>query len=375
MFEKVKNSKLMFWSLEILIIACLIFISSKIDFIFQPIGTFFTTLFAPLLIAGFLYYLLNPLVHLLNRLGLNRTLSVVLILVLLVGLIILIILSIIPSLVTQIISLASSIPSFMNDMQNWLRETADQASRYPLYKELRIDQYINNLDVSYGTIIQQFLEGLTSGLGSVIGKITSIVILAITVPFILFYMLKDGHRLVPSISRVFPENQRENISNLLGELNKTLSSYISGQAIECLFVATFTFLGYLLIGVDYAFLFGVVAGLTNLIPYLGPYLGLAPALIYTFFSGSPTTALLCILVVLVVQQVDGNVIYPNVIGKSLNIHPLTIIIILLVAGNLSGVLGVFLGVPVYAILRTIAVFLIRIFKESRQEQREQEFLN
>ncbi|MGM0239222.1 AI-2E family transporter [Enterococcus sp. AZ103] len=375
MFEKVKSSKLMFWSLEILIIACLIFISSKIDFIFQPIGTFFTTLFAPLLIAGFLYYLLNPLVHLLNRLGLNRTLSVVLILLLLVGLIVLIILSIIPSLVTQIISLTSSIPSFMNDMQNWLRETADQASKYPLYKELKIDQYINNLDVSYGTIIQQFLEGLTSGLGSVIGKITSIVILAITVPFVLFYMLKDGHRLVPSISRVFPENQRENISNLLGELNKTLSSYISGQAIECLFVATFTFLGYLLIGVDYAFLFGVVAGLTNLIPYLGPYLGLAPALVYTFFSGSPTTALLCILVVLVVQQVDGNVIYPNVIGKTLNIHPLTIIIILLVAGNLSGVLGVFLGVPVYAILRTIAVFFIRIFKESRQEQREQEFLN
>ena len=107
-------------------------------------------------------------------------------------------------------------------------------------------------------------------------------------------------------------------------------------------MGTFTFLGYLLIGVDYAFLFGVIAGLTNLIPYLGPYLGLAPALIYTFFD-SPTRALLCIVVVIIVQQIDGNVIYPNVIGKSLNIHPLTIILILLVAGNLSGILGVFLA--------------------------------
>ncbi len=94
-------------------------------------------------------------------------------------------------------------------------------------------------------------------------------------------------------------------------------------------MGTFTFLGYLLIGVDYAFLFGVIAGLTNLIPYLGPYLGLAPALIYIF--DSPTRALLCIVVVIIVRQIDGNVIYPNVIGKSLNIHPLTIILILLVA--------------------------------------------
>jgi predicted PurR-regulated permease PerM len=186
--------------------------------------------------------------------------------------------------------------------------------------------------------------------------------------------LKDGEKLVPNIERVFPEKQRDNIKGLLEQLNKTLSDYISGQAIECLFVGTFTFLGYLLIGVDYAFLFGVIAGLTNLIPYLGPYLGLAPALIYTFFN-SPTQALLCIVVVLIVQQVDGNVIYPNVIGKSLNIHPLTIILILLVAGNLAGILGVFLGVPVYAILRTLVVFVVKIVKQGKQEEREKEFLN
>ncbi len=81
------------------------------------------------------------------------------------------------------------------------------------------------------------------------------------------------------------------------------------------------------------------------------------------------------MVVIIVQQIDGNVIYPNVIGKSLNIHPLTIILILLVAGNLSGILGVFLGVPVYAILRTLVVFVVKIVKQSKQEEREQEFLS
>lgn len=374
MFEKIKNSKLMFWSVELLVIATLILVSSKIDFVFQPIGTFFTTLFAPILIAGFLYYLLNPLVNLLMKMGVKRIVAIALIFILLIGMIVLIFMSVIPNLVEQLVSLAKNIPGFISNMQTWLQEAADNATRFPLFKELDVDKYISNLDVSAGSIIQQSLTGVTNGLGSVIGKITTVVLLLITVPFILFYMLKDGEKLVPNIERLFPEKQRANIKGLLQQLNKTLSDYISGQAIECLFVGTFTFLGYLLIGVDYAFLFGVIAGLTNLIPYLGPYLGLAPALIYTFFD-SPTRALLCILIVLVVQQIDGNVIYPNVIGKSLNIHPLTIILILLVAGNLSGILGVFLGVPVYAILRTLVIFLVKIFKQSKQEEREQEFLS
>ncbi|MDT2497876.1 AI-2E family transporter [Enterococcus avium] len=374
MFEKIKNSKLMFWSVELLIIATLILVSSKIDFVFQPIGTFFTTLFAPILIAGFLYYLLNPLVNLLMKMGVKRLAAIALIFILLIGMIVLIFMSIIPNLVEQLVSLARNIPGFISNMQTWLQELANNATRFPLFKELDVDKYISNLDVSAGSIIQQSLTGVTNGLGSVIGKITTIVLLLVTVPFILFYMLKDGEKLVPNIERLFPEKQRENIKGLLQQLNKTLSDYISGQAIECLFVGTFTFLGYLLIGVDYAFLFGVIAGLTNLIPYLGPYLGLAPALIYTFFD-SPTRALLCIVVVIIVQQIDGNVIYPNVIGKSLNIHPLTIILILLVAGNLSGILGVFLGVPVYAILRTLVVFVVKIVKQSKQEERKQEFLS
>jgi predicted PurR-regulated permease PerM len=374
MFEKIKNSKLMFWSVELLVITTLIFVSSKIDFVFQPIGTFFTTLFAPILIAGFLYYLLNPLVNLLMKMGVKRLLAIALIFILLIGMIVLIFMSVIPNLVEQLVSLAKNIPGFISNMQDWLQQAADNATRFPLFKELDVDKYISNLDVSAGSIIQQSLTSVTNGLGSLIGKITTVVLLLVTVPFILFYMLKDGEKLVPNIERLFPEKQRDNIKGLLQQLNKTLSDYISGQAIECLFVGTFTFLGYLLIGVDYAFLFGVIAGLTNLIPYLGPYLGLAPALIYTFFD-SPTKALLCILIVLIVQQVDGNVIYPNVIGKSLNIHPLTIILILLVAGNLSGILGVFLGVPVYAILRTVVIFIVKIVKQSKQEEREQEFLN
>ncbi|WP_242590538.1 AI-2E family transporter [Candidatus Enterococcus courvalinii] len=363
MFEKLRNSKLMFWSFELLILATLILVSSKINFIFEPIGTFFSTLFAPVLIAGFLYYILNPIVKLLMRTKIKRTWAVVLVLLMLLTAIIWILLSVIPNLVQQISSLASNMPDFIKQVESWLREMAE----LPIFKEVNISKYLDQLDISYGRIIQQFLSGISSSLGSIVGTIASATIVIVTAPFILFYMLKDGEKLVPNIERFFPEKRRSQIVELLGQLNQTLANYISGQAIECLFVGTFTFLGYFILGIDYAFLFGVIAGLTNLIPYLGPYLGLAPAFLVTVFN-EPFKALLCCIVVLVVQQLDGNIIYPNVIGKSLKIHPLTIIIVLLVAGNIAGLLGIFLGVPFYAICKTIISYVIKIVKEDQRNE-------
>lgn len=363
MFDKLKQSKLMFWSFELLILATLVLVSSKINFVFQPIGTFFSTLFAPVLIAGFLYYILNPIVGLLMKTKMKRIWAVAIVLLLLVAALVWILLSVIPSLVQQISSLASNTPNFIRQVETWLAEVA----QWSVFKDVDINKYFEQLDISYGTIIQQFLSGLSNSLGSIVGTIASATIVIITAPFILFYMLKDGEKLVPNIKRFFPEKRREQIVELLGQLNKTLANYISGQAIECLFVGTFTFLGYFAIGVDYAFLFGVIAGLTNLIPYLGPYLGLAPAFLVTVFN-DPFKALLCCGVVLIVQQLDGNIIYPNVIGKSLKIHPLTIIIVLLVAGNIAGLLGIFLGVPFYAICKTIISYIVKIVKEDKQNE-------
>lgn len=366
MFEKLKNSKLLFWSVELLVVATLILVSTKIGFIFQPVVTFFTTLFAPVLIAGFLYYLLNPVVNLLTKLTkMKRILAIAIVLLLLLGIIIWTILAVIPSLVNQLTSLAESMPSFVKAVRNWALDLA----KNPIFNDVDIEKQIDKLNISYGGLIQQFINGLSTSLGSIVGGIASTAMLVVTVPFILFYMLKDGHRLVPNVQRFFPENRRTQIVELLAEMNKTLSNYISGQAIECIFVATGTFIGYLLIGLDYAFLFGMLAGVTNLIPYLGPYLGLLPAVAISIFH-SPVQALLCCVVVLVVQQIDGNIIYPNVIGKSLQIHPLTIILILLVAGNIAGLLGIFLGVPFYAICRTIVIFLARIVRDDKSKQKQ-----
>ena len=116
--------------------------------------------------------------------------------------------SVIPSLVQQISSLASNMPDFIKQVESWLKEVAE----LPLFKEVDINKYFEQLDISYGTIIQQFLSGVSNSLGSIVGTIASATVVIITAPFILFYMLKDGEKLVPNIQQFFPEKRRNQTS-------------------------------------------------------------------------------------------------------------------------------------------------------------------
>ncbi|HCM90442.1 MULTISPECIES: AI-2E family transporter [Vagococcus] len=362
MYDKLKRSKLMFWSIELLVIATLILVGTKINFLFRPIGTMFTTMFAPILISGFLYYCFKPVVSFLEKKGVGKTLSVTIVMLLLVGIIVLSISSLIPNLINQIAALTRKMPQFITTVESW----ADQLSNQPMLQNLDVQSYIDKWNLSLGNIAQSTFNGLSSGIGSIVSSVAGIVMLVVTVPFILFYMLKDGHKFIPAIEPYLPTKHKNEMIELLSKMGETISKYISGQMIECLFVGVSTSLGYMLIGVDYAFLFGFIAGLTNMIPYIGPYIGLAPAVFITVFSDPWKAALACV-VVLIVQQIDGNIIYPNVIGKSLDIHPLTIIIILLVAGNIAGLLGMILGVPFYAVCKTVFVYVFNMIKLNKQE--------
>ena len=357
MSKKGPNSKLMFWSLELLILASLIFVLTKVQFIFHPLVTFFQTLFAPVLIALFLYYIFNPLVEVLEKIKIKRIWGILIVFLMLVGVIAFAVMQVIPHLVSQLIGLGRNIPGAIDHISVLVQDVSHEK----WLKMVNIEQYLQKLDMSAGHMIRTIVSHLTTGVGTFISSLTSAFMIMITTPLMLFYMLKDGHKIIPNIQKYLPESIKDEAGTLLQKMSKTLSSYIGGQAIECVVVAVMTFIGYKIIGVPYAFLFAVISGATNMIPYLGPYLGLAPAMITTAFI-SPWKAVLCAVVVLIVQQIDSNIIYPNVIGKSLDIHPVTIIVILLVAGNLTGVLGMFLGVPIYAIVKTVVSYSYGVYQ-------------
>ncbi|WP_271001619.1 AI-2E family transporter [Listeria seeligeri] len=360
--SRFRDSKLFFWTIEVLAVVAVVFILLQMKYIFSPIGIIVSTLFMPILVAGFLFYLFNPLVLFLEKRKVPRILSVIIIFIAFIALIVLAIMQLGPTLADQVTELAKAIPGYWQDFEKWLQGLSNNSS----LQGVDLKAELEKLNISLPKIMSVVVDGVASSFGAIVSFVSGFVMILVTVPFIVFYMFKDGHKFVESSGKFFPAAIRTEAKQIIKEMNKTISTYISSQAIDCIVVGIFTFVGYLIIGQPYALLFGLIAGATNIIPYLGPFIGAAPAVIVALFT-SPLQALLVIIVVTIVQQLDSNLLSPYIMGKSLSIHPLTIIIILIVAGNLAGIFGMILGVPVYAVVKTVIVNVNRLIKLRRTE--------
>ncbi|KRL86488.1 membrane protein [Lacticaseibacillus pantheris DSM 15945 = JCM 12539 = NBRC 106106] len=365
MFERLRQSKLMFWSVEILILVLIIAGLSSVTFIFQPVATFFSIWLIPLVSALFLYYMFNPFVKMMERMKVPRGLALAILMLVLAGLVYLIVVWAVPAMLRQVARLVLALPTLVKDFQTVLAK----ASHYSWYQALDLDDAISHINASKITasILKSTSAGLPDFLGSAVGTFFSV----ITVPIIFFYMLKDGHRFVPAVQRLFPTSINDEVGEVFRRLNDTLAHYIAGQALECIFVGVMTGLGYWIIGQPYALLLAIIAGVVTMIPYLGPYIGIIPALLVSVNMGWGQMFGI-VAVVIVVHVVDGNFIYPNIIGRSLDIHPVTIIILLLLASHLYGLLGTILSIPVYAVAKNVVVYLWQVLQLRRREKMVQE---
>ncbi|WAA11922.1 AI-2E family transporter [Fervidibacillus halotolerans] len=363
-----QKSKVQFWTLEILMIVGIIYISTKISFLFEPIFVFVSTLFFPILISGFLYFILNPIVTFANKYKVPRTVGILILYVLFIGLITLVSALVGPYLARQISDLINNIPNYFNQLKDFVTEL----SRSPFFEWVQTQNYvtIDKIEETVTNYVSGISKAFTSSLSGVFNVVTNITLVIATVPFLLFYMLKDGHKLPNAIVRFLPTSYRNEGLTILKDMNKTLASYIQGQLLVSLSVGTLATIGYFIIDLPYALVLGIIVAVTNIIPYLGPFLGAAPAVIIGLFD-SPLLAMWAVVVVVIAQQIDSNLLSPLIIGKQLDTHPATIIILLLVAGNLAGILGMILAVPVYAVSKTLVINLVRLYRLHRKHQLEE----
>lgn len=353
------KKKFQYWTLQVLLILTIIYVSTKISFLFEPVGIFVSTLFFPIIISGFLYFLLNPLVNRLQKWKLPRTLAILVIYLAVIGLIVLVIGSLAPVISKQVTELANNLPAYANKTEEFINDLSDSDQfRWFMEQEYVTQEEIVQRATEFANTLP---NRITNGLSNIVSLITNIAITIVTVPFLLFYMFKDGDKFPAAISKFIPLPYREEGVKTLKETATTLSAYIQGQITVALFVGTLAFIGYLIIGLPYALIMALIVAVTNIIPYVGPILGGAPAVIVALFD-SPTKALLVLLVIVIAQQVEGNLLSPLILGKSLDTHPATIIILLLVAGNLAGVLGMILAIPTYAVIKTIVLNAVRFLK-------------
>ena len=346
------------YAMGLLLILVNIFLLGKIDFFLVPLRNVLATIFLPLLISGILYYLMRPLVNWIVKFKIPRTVAILIGFVILIVILAVISASTGSMVVSQLSRLYSSLPDFFEIAGEKTTEFFDKGflSFIPVY----------DLQQQLSGVLQRVVPFLSNGLLSGISVVANATAALVIVPFFLFYLLKDDHLFHRRMLAIIPEKHRDSGEEILEDVDKTLSTYIIGQAIVALTIGVLMYIGYLILGLDYALILALFALITAFIPILGAFIGIIPAILVGL-TINPLMALKVLILMIVVQQLEGNLLSPQIMGKRMNIHPLTFLVILLVAASLFGFIGMLIAVPVYAVIKVIGKSFYKLYKLRKAE--------
>ena len=311
------------------------------------------SIISPLFIGWFIAWLLNPLVKKMQSKGVKKLLSVIFayfILLLVIGVILTFTL---PSLGTQISDMVSTIPKIAGDVTGWINNfftklseiSSENLDSIKATFMLKITNYFEGLQTELPSLVVSIISSLVGGVGKIfVGLIVG------------FYISFDFDKAADGFVSMFPVRARGDIRYLLGKLDETLYSFLSGTLWLSLLLFVVSVIGFSLIGLNAPVLVAFICAVTNLIPYIGPYIGAAVAGAIGF-SQSGVIGVLTLAFILIVQIIDGEILNPLVMSKRMNLSPITIIISLLIFEYLFGIFGMVIATPVVAILKIIYNFL------------------
>ncbi len=310
----------------------------------MPVLQIAMTAISPFLFGAFISYLLHPLVGYLQIRGMNRGLAITLLYLVVFGLAGYGIYKGIPIFVDQLNDIAVRAPEMAELYRMYIMKFHTHTTGWPFGLHDRLESIINTMELRLGESVNVLVEAL-SGLSDVL-------ILIVLIPVISFYLLKDSERLLEKGLLLIPERKREQTRRFLTDVDSSLGGYIRGQLLVCLIIGASAAILFYLFGMNYPLLLSFIIGVTNVIPYFGPFIGAVPAILVALtISGSMAIKVACIIIVL--QFLEGNVISPIVMGKTLKLHPLIIIFVLLVGGKAAGVAGLILAVPILALVKVM----------------------
>ncbi|NWL88777.1 MULTISPECIES: AI-2E family transporter [unclassified Paenibacillus] len=353
------NNRFVLFLLILLLIGLNVLVFYKISFVFRPITVLLKTVLLPVLLTGAIYYLLNPLVDWLERKGLKRVYTIAALYLLIIGLLTIVIVSVIPLLQEQIIRLIDNFPRYSYEVQLQFESVIGSDFFHQFQSTTGFDP--STIGDTFSQQATTILNSAWSSIGGFLGTIKDVILAIATVPFILFYLLKDGKKLPQYILRFVPIRLRQSTHTVMTEMNGQISHYIRGQIIVSFCIGILMYIGFLIIGLDYSLILALIASCTSIVPYLGPAIAITPALIIASVT-SPFMLLKLIVVWTVVQLIEGKFISPQIMGKTLRVHPITIIFVILTAGNLFGFFGILLAVPGYAVLKVVVTHLFDWFE-------------
>lgn len=317
-----------------------------LDFVFKILE-----ICLPLFIGILIAWLFDPFIKWLESKKIRRTLGAIITYLIIFIVIFLVLVTLIPLLVDQVREFAKIIPDVFGTVKGWVTDlfnTLDNSEVIDFAKMKEemftsLEGFATNITTTLPQNIIGFITGLFSGFG--------VFVLGLIIGFFLIINFDSSNKLFNFVPRKF----RETTIELLDDVNGSLRNYVKGAILDCTLIFVISSIAFWLIGLKAPMLFGLFCGLTNIIPYAGPYIGGAPAVIVGL-TQSPTIGILVFIAIFVIQFLEGNFLQPIIMSKTTKLHPVTIMLGLLVFGYFFGIVGMLISTPVIAALKTVFKF-------------------
>lgn len=293
-------------------------------------------------ISFVIYYILKPIHVFLKNKGINEKFSALILVLSLVIIIGIFIISIIPNLIKEAHNITGSI---------------ENVKKYINYIYSRIN-LLNNNKILGGilTKINKKVENYTIIMGdNILNKFVGFgenILDYAVIPIIVYYFLASGKDIIQKFFMIFPIKVRNIVKNIFEDIDKILARYIISQMILCLIITVLTFFILIVLGIRLPILLSLVNGFFNIIPYFGPIIGSLPAILIAF-TKSPKIAIWAFILLYAIQQIEGDILSPKITGDSVDMHPLTVILLLLIGGKIYGLVGMVLAIPIGVIIKII----------------------
>lgn len=304
----------------------------------------------PFVTSFVLAYLLSPLVGLMER-WMSRTIAIALIVVVILGALSGIGIVVIPLVTQEILDFALRVPVYAAMLKQFYDQIFNGLQSIGVnLPGGQIQQILLERLPKLGELIAEQTTAALRGLGSGLATLLNFLM----IPFVTFYMIKDYDRIVKTVARILPRRHAASIGEFLARVDEILGQYLRGQMLVCSFIAVLTATGLMMFGIRYAVLLGLMAGLFNLIPYIGIAVALSVACLVALLDTDPAGSLLKVIgVFVVVQSIEGNFLSPRVVGQRVGLHPVWVMFALVVGAHFWGFLGMLVAIPVAAVVNIL----------------------
>ncbi len=322
---------------------------------FLGIITNILSLLTPFIIGMILAYILSPLVDLMEKkLKIRRWITILIIYGVTLSAAIIFIIMIVPSITSSIVEIINQIPQYSQDVEMWVLDVTTQISGVASSID---SSAIVKIQDSLLSIIPHLSDFAKIALDCVLSTTVSITTLILNIVFgiiISVYMISDKENIICFVKKVIfillKREKADLVFDVCRTFNSSVGTYIVAKLIDSFFVGLVSFIGISLIGSKYALLLGIICGITNMIPFFGPFIGMVPVFLINIFY-APSVAMWSLVFLIILQQIEGNFIEPKFVGGQLGLTPLLTLLAVTIGGGLFGIVGMILSVPVMGVIK------------------------